>query len=367
MFIFYLLPMLLFIPVGIYYYFFLKRIASLFNFKMKKLVKVILIILAIIIEVLCSNVFSVWVVIFMHLFAFSIIMDIINFALKRLDKRNDTFYKVYLTGLIPIFLTVLTLTYANWNIKNVVEKDYTIYTDKLLNSSYKVALISDLHFGTTMDVEKLQEVSKEIENTKPSFVVLAGDIVDENTSKDEMKKAFSILGNIKSEYGVFFVYGNHDKSRYYNNRNYSLEELEDAINKANIIPLIDETYNINNDLVLIGRDDFSFPKGEERKEPDELIEGLDKNKFLLIIDHHPYDLEKNSEAGFDLQLSGHTHGGQIFPTGLFSELLKLNPMNYGYRKIDDFQVIVSCGIGGWSYPFRTGNHSEYVIVTIKNK
>ncbi len=364
---FMLLPLVLFIPVGIYYYFFLKRIASLFNFKYKKLVKIILIVLAVIIEFLTSNVFSVWVVIFMHIFVFALLMDLVAFALQRLDKESNTFRKIYLSGLIPIILTCGVLVYANYNIKNVVLKEYTVYSEKQLNNSYKVALISDLHFGTTMDEEKLESISKEIGELNPSFVVLAGDIVDENTSKEEMKNAFAILGKIKSEYGVFFIYGNHDKSRYYGNQNYSVSELEKAIDDANIIPLVDESYTINDELILFGRDDLSFPKGESRLTSSELLKDVDTNKYLLLVDHHPADLKENAKAGFDLQLSGHTHGGQIFPTGLFSEWFNINSMNYGYRKIDNLNIIVSSGMGGWSYPFRTGTHSEYVIVNIKNK
>lgn len=361
------IPMLLFIPVGIYYYFFFKRVTNVLYIKQSFLVRLLLVFLSFLIVYLCSNVFSVWVVIFMHFFAFSLITDIVVFILKRIKKYTDAFNKIYLIGIIPLVLTSLAMAYAYYNMNDIVEKDYTIYTDKKLSEDYKVVLISDLHFSTTMDEKKLEKISNEIEDLNPSMVILAGDIVDENTSKKQMENAFSILGNIKSKYGVFFVYGNHDKSKYYGNRNYKVEDLEQAIANARITELVDTTYEINDDLILIGRDDISFPKEMVRKTSTELVKGLDHNKFLLLIDHHPYDLKENSINEIDLQLSGHTHGGQIFPTGIFTELFNKDTVNYGYRKIDYLNVIVSSGLGGWAYPLRTGTNSEYVVVTITNK
>ena len=72
-------------------------------------------------------------------------------------------------------------------------------------------------------------------------------------------------------------------------------------------------------------------------------------------------------VSIDLSLSGHTHAGQIWPTGQLGELIGVNELNYGYRQDGDYQVIVSSGIGGWGYPIRTGGHSEYVVITLNTK
>lgn len=72
-------------------------------------------------------------------------------------------------------------------------------------------------------------------------------------------------------------------------------------------------------------------------------------------------------GSIDLSLSGHTHAGQIWPTGQLGELIGVNELNYGYRQDGDYQVIVSSGIGGWGYPIRTGGHSEYVVITLNTK
>lgn len=358
----YVLMFILFIPVGIYYYFFINRIAKRLKIDISSIVyKIFVLFICILIVVLCSNPYGVWIVIFVHLLVFSLITDMVFYLLKKKSKKN---YGIYDSGIIPILLTCITLVYAYFNMTNVVLKEYNVYTKKTLNDNYKVVLISDLHFGTTMGIEKLESYSKKIELLNPDFIILAGDIVDENTSNKEMKEAFRILGNIKSKYGVFFIYGNHDKSRYNDNKNYTVDELKAAIDNSNIVSLVDDNYIINDEIILIGRDDVPYSNNVGRKSSEELISGLNQDKFLLVVDHRPLDIEKNESLGYDLQLSGHTHGGQIFPTGIFNEILKTNELNYGYKKINDFQVVVSSGMGGWDYPLRTGNNSEYVIINI---
>ena len=119
---------------------------------------------------------------------------------------------------------------------------------------------------------------------------------------------------------------------------------------------------IHDDIVLIGRDDRSH----QRLPLETIIEDISHDKFSLLMDHQPVDLEKNNQLGIDLQVSGHTHGGQIFPVGILSQWLRFGEMNYGYRQLSSMQVIVSSGIAGWGYPLRTGSQSEYVMIHIQS-
>lgn len=331
---YYLLVALVYSPIGVYYYFFFKRIYSLFSKKINNWVKFIFALIAILIVILSSNPFGVWIVIFSHFFAFSLFTDLIMFILNKIKKENKNLTRIYKCGIIPLTLTIILLIFANINMTNVVEKKYDLITSKKLNAD---------------------------------IVILGGDIIDENTTKKEMIDVFETLGSIKSKYGVFFVYGNHDKAKYNGGgKHYTEEELATTIEKSNIKDLVDDHYIVNNELVLLGRDDTDFPREAIRKSSKDLLEGVDKNNFLLLIDHHPNDLKNNEKLGYDLQLSGHTHGGQIFPTGMLDELFNKEKLNYGYRKINDFEAIVTSGMGGWSYPFRTGTNSEYLIITIKS-
>ena len=97
----------------------------------------------------------------------------------------------------------------------------------------------------------------------------------------------------------------------------------------------------------------------------ELVKDLDKSKYMLVLDHQPTDYDAQMEAEVDLVLSGHTHGGHIFPAGLIGEGLGINCMTYGFRQEGKTAFEVSSGISGWAIPFKTGGAiSEYVILDI---
>ena len=112
---------------------------------------------------------------------------------------------------------------------------------------------------------------------------------------------------------------------------------------------------------MIGRRDASAP---QRTDLEELTENIEPDKMRILLDHQPGDLKENEQAGIDLQISGHTHAGQIWPTGQLMELMGINEINYGYRKMGNLQVIVSSGMAGWGYPIRTGGHCEYVMIQV---
>jgi predicted MPP superfamily phosphohydrolase len=128
--------------------------------------------------------------------------------------------------------------------------------------------------------------------------------------------------------------------------------------------LKDEIFSINEELHIVGRDDKGFD-GHSRKNIEELTENIDNNDFILTLDHRPMEYSENGKAGTDLLLSGHTHGGQLFPVNLIDKLFKINDANYGLTKIDkDTNAIVTSGVAGWAYPVKTSAPSEYVIVNI---
>lgn len=366
-----ILPFILLIPVGVYLHFYFLRIADFWGLKRKnKKVRMMAAVLAIGLSLSSVNLFGFGALFVLHMVGGALCMEILNFICVALHKHRtmkiDLWNKVFRCGLVPIIITVLILGYGYFDMENVGEIDYTIHTEKKIrDQGYRIAMIADLHFGTTMNEEKLKKYCNEIEGEKPDLVVLCGDIVDQKTTLQQMKNAVSILGNIKSSYGTYYVYGNHDKSSYGSSRNFSAEQLKYELISNGIHVLEDEIYNINNEFTIIGRRDKGFSSQIKRKTPEELLSNVDTKKFLLLLDHQPSEFQENSKAGADLLLSGHTHGGQIWPEGLFNEMTGVGELNYGYEKIDKFQIIVSSGIGGWGYPIRTGSHSEYVIVDVK--
>ena len=193
--------------------------------------------------------------------------------------------------------------------------------------------------------------------------LLGGDIVDEGTELAEMQAAISALGAIESEFGVYYVFGNHDRAPYTASPHFTEAELLAALAESGVTVLDDETVLLNGELWLAGRADAGH--GAERKATAALLEGADADDFILLIDHQPVGFEENIAAGVDLQLSGHTHNGQIWPVAHIIELFKTADLVYGHRQTGEFHAVVSSGIVGWGYPIRTQGHSEYVVVEIR--
>ena len=364
-----ILSFLLLIPVGVYLYFYLLRIADFWGVKRKnKKVKMVAAFLALCAIIWSVNLFGFGALVVLHITAAAICIELLNYIINiALSRHNGIkiglmLNKVFRCGLLPVIITALIFVYGYFNMENVVETDYTIHTEKLIRQQgYRIAMITDLHFGTTMNEEKLKKYCNEIEKKKPDLVVLCGDIVDEKTTLLQMKNAANILGNIKSNFGTFYVYGNHDKSLYVTSSNFSEEQLKVQLTNNRIHVLEDDIFNINKEFTIIGRKDGEF---SSRKTSEELLRDVDKQNFLLLLDHQPIELRNNRNAGMDLQLSGHTHGGQFWPIGLFNDITQFY-MNYGHKNIGKYQIIVSSGIAGWGYPIRTGSHSEFVVVDVK--
>ncbi len=270
--------------------------------------------------------------------------------------------KVYKSGIVPILIVAILFTYGYFNMNTIHQTSYTVTSDKL-STDYRVVFISDTHFGTIHDAETLKETVNEINKLNPDLVILGGDIIEEGTDKAQMYKAFEILGNLNSAYGTYYVYGNHDRQRYTNEPEYSEWELTDTLGKNGIKLLCEDTVTIGNDLLLVGREDLGSK--DDRLSADKLSEGIDDSRFILVADHQPNNVESNKKIGADLQLSGHTHGGQILPLGFLTFLY--HGYVYGEYKTDDTTVIVSSGFAGWGFPIRTQGVSEYVVVELKAK
>lgn len=361
-----LVPVLLIAPIMVYFFFYLRRMVRFWlPLPWKRGYALVLTAICIGIGCLAINAFGSAIVVVMHLFLVCVVVDGIHLVVRG-HLKGGWWPKVYQSGVVPLAITILILTYAYWNMQHVVQQNYTIQTEKEIRpEGYRIAFLSDLHFGMSMQPEDLQRYAEQIEAEQPDLVLLGGDIVDDQTTLEEMQLAFQILGSIQSTYGTYYVYGNHDRARYNRQMDYTTDQLDAAIQAGGVHTLSDESLSITDDLVLVGREDSSFSGTRQRAPSAQLLTAVDPADFILLLDHQPRDLAVNQENGFDLQLSGHTHAGQIWPIGLIGTLFHINEMNYGYRQIEDFQIIVSSGMAGWGYPLRTSGHSEYVMIQIE--
>ena len=350
------------------YFFFLRALAFWLPRVRKNRLRVAAAVAALALAACCADIFSTVTLAALHIVAAGLAADLLHLlivlvqkAVKRKFAAADALWRC---GFVPLAAVVLLFGYGYWNMRDIRATVYTVETAKSLRpEGYRVALITDLHFGNALSLDGLKQRCDEISAAKPDLVVLGGDIVDEGTELAEMQAAISALGAIESEFGVYYVFGNHDRAPYTASPHFTEAELLAALAESGVTVLDDETVLLNGELWLAGRADAGH--GAERKATAALLEGADADDFILLIDHQPVGFEENIAAGVDLQLSGHTHNGQIWPVAHIIELFKTADLVYGHRQTGKFHAVVSSGIVGWGYPIRTQGHSEYVVVEIR--
>ena len=312
------------------------------------------------------------VICLIHLFVFWIVGDGIFYVIRKIRKKP---FRRYYAGAVAILFTIGWLSVGWYQAHHVWEKDYTIKTDKEVGT-IRIALLSDSHTGTTFHAEGFAKHMKEIEAQNPDVVLVAGDFVDDDTTKEDMIGCCKALGETKTKYGVYYVFGNHDKG-YYGDayRGYSGQDLVDELEANGVIVLQDERVLIDDRFYIIGRQDrseeasFGDKAATGRASMEELTADLDPTKFSIVMDHQPDDYDNQEKAGVDLVVSGHTHGGQLWPLMDIERIPGLGPDDcvYGFEKRGDTNFIVTSGISDWAIKFKTGCRSEYVIIDVSTR
>lgn len=275
----------------------------------------------------------------------------------------------YYSGGAAIILSIAALSFGWYMDHNVWKTEYLITTNKDINN-LKVVMFADSHLGTTFGAEEFAKHINDMQKQNPDIVVVVGDFVDDSTSRDDMIAAAKALGSMQTKYGVYFVFGNHDKG-YYGaaRRGFSAAELVSELQKNGVVVLRDETMLLAEQFYLIGRRDFSEVKerGGERKSIAELTKDLDKSKYMLVLDHQPVTYDEDAAVGVDLVLSGHTHGGQLFPFNQVGKWIGANDLIYGHERRNKTDFIVTSGISDWAIKFKTGTKSEYVVLNLQTQ
>ena len=361
------------LPIAIYFFFFIKRAINYFFPSLKRQISVIAsAVLGAAIGLTSTDIFGFPAVFVLHVMLFSLICRLVNLVLKKIKdgrlEKAKIWQILYKSGALALAFTLAFSLYGYFNLHNVVATEYTVSTQKSIRSEgYRVILIADVHYGVSVDNDELTRICKEIESLSPDLVLLCGDIVDNNTSTEEMKFMFSAFGSIASEFGTFYVHGNHDKPFSFAGfeSEFSEDMLTSTIKNSNITILTDDMIEIGSDMLLVGRNDASE---RSRMHIDELLKDADGEKFILTLDHQPRDYENIAASKTDLVLSGHTHAGQIWPVGQIQELFNMNDEVYGHGFYDDdTQFIVTSGFAGWKYPIKTAASAEYAVIDIKSK
>jgi uncharacterized protein len=221
-----------------------------------------------------------------------------------------------------------------------------------------VALVSDVHLGNIICNSHLTRIVNKINELNPDIVLIAGDLVDEDIQPVIRRNLGETLRQIKSKYGVYGITGNHEYIG-------GVEPACKYLTEHGVVMLRDSTVEIANAFTLVGREDVSIRQfsGRQRKPLADLMKPINKSLPVLLMDHQPLHLSEAVENGADLQVSGHTHHGQLWPFNFISKAVY--ELSWGYLKKAQTHFYVSCGVGTWGPPMRTGNRPEVVNLKLK--
>lgn len=316
-----------------------------------------------------------WMGIMLYAVLIVIVIDLFRLIIKKIWKKPFSSLRPSLVGTISFLLIAAVSIYGMVNARLIQTTSYDVTIEKKAGDldSLKIALVADLHLGYSVGTSQMRQMVEKINAQHPDLVVIAGDIFDnEYEALGDPDELIRILSSLKSTYGTYACYGNHDIQEpilagftfHQNGKKMSDPRMDTFLEKAGITLLSDESVLINNAFYLYGRPDYERPgRGiSNRKKPEEITETLNQNKPIIVIDHEPRELSELADAGIDLDLCGHTHDGQIFPANIITNLVWENAC--GYLQKGSMHNIVTSGVGIFGPNMRVGTRSEICMINV---
>ena len=261
---------------------------------------------------------------------------------------------------VSLLIACSVMGYGFFEALNIRLEHVTITTDKLPKGmdSLRIAQISDIHLGVLVGEMRLKRILDKVKTAAPHILVSTGDLVDGQMEKQDILA--TMLREVETPHGKYAVTGNHE---YYAGLSRSL----DFTKKAGFVLLRGEARTLPNSIHIAGVDDpagrsqGAAGNGSEAR----LLSTLSSDLFTLLLKHQPI-VDKNSADHFDLQLSGHTHNGQIFPFSLLTRLFyKIHP---GLTRLQEGSLVyVSRGCGTWGPPARFLSPPEVTLIEVVRK
>lgn len=265
------------------------------------------------------------------------------------------------------FFTVGTLTLGSSTIgvaqtalgPQVYEVDIPLQNLPPEFDGFKIAQISDLHVGPTIGRNYTENIVRIVNDLSPDLVALTGDFVDGPVSL--LGQDTSPLANLKSPYGSYFVTGNHE---YYSGVDQWIEEFK----RLGARVLLNEHVRIekgSSHFILAGVTDYraGSRKASHESSPAKAIEGASADSVKVLLAHQPSSYKDAASAGYDLQISGHTHGGQFFPWSLAVQLA--HRYYKGLNRHDNMWIYVNRGTGYWGPPLRFTVPAEVTLIRLR--
>lgn len=302
-----------------------------------------------------------WLAFMLYGFLFLFLSDIISLLLRLAGILNGsnimTFKKWAYTGTLAISFLLIAGGFVNALRPRVTEYNIAIGKQAGDQTELRIAAVSDIHLGSIIRKRSMRKLSEILKKTEPDVVFLLGDIVDGEIGpvlRGDLLKYFTCP---HCRGGMYAITGNHE---FIGGADRTIPYIE----SKGIKILKDEVVTLDGGIQIAGRLDRDSKRyyGKDRMPLTGLLADVDRSRPLILLDHQPYHLDEAVSSGVDLQLSGHTHNGQMWPLNLLTS--RLYEISYGYRKKGNTHFIVSSGFGLWGPRVRIGSRSEVLLVNI---
>lgn len=295
---------------------------------------------------------------YLYLFLFVLLFDIlllVNLVVKRVAKEKIQSTRFKVAGFSSVLIGSLIVVIAgviNFNTIRTSEYEIDVPRRSSRIDQLKIAFVSDFHLGASTNMGFVERFVKEINRIQPDLMLYGGDIAEGRRADKNMARYEKVLSAIHAKYGVYAVLGNHE---YYSGQDNGSFFARSGIKLLrDTVAVIDQAFNLG------GRYDSHF---NGRVSVGELMKSVNDSLPVVLMDHRPSELEQVSKTNVDVQFSGHTHDGQMFPINLI--LKNMYDIVWGYKKINHTHFFVSSGIRLWGPPVRTVGKSEIMVVTVR--
>jgi len=316
---------------------------------------------------------AIWFAFLVYFILFLLGLDLIRLLESFFQFLPKYFYNNYeqtkkITAIVIIALVGLIVFLGNLNKRDITIKNLELTLPKgsgKLNE-LNIVMASDLHLSPIDGERLLSKIVDKINSVSPDIILFAGDIVDDKASILKERRIGESLKRLNPKYGIYTINGNHE---FINGVEPTIKFAEEYGMKV----LRDEYELVDSSFYVIGREDVAMRSftGKERKSLEQIISSIDSDHPKILLDHTPVKLEQAEQNGIDLQFSGHTHHGQIWPANIITNLIY--EVSWGYKlvksgsdgKKGNTHYYVTSGAGTWGPPVRTGSKSEIVCIKLK--
>jgi predicted MPP superfamily phosphohydrolase len=271
------------------------------------------------------------------------------------DTRKKFSFRIYMLS-VMVFTSVAVVTAGAINLNTIRVSEYRIEIPRkqAKQDHLRIAFVADMHIMTNTSLRFVKQLIRKVNALNPDLLLYGGDIIEGKSESEVITTIESMLSTISTKYGSFGIPGNHE---------YYLGKIRgDFYQKAGITLLCDTVVKIDSSFYLAGRFDQQY---QRRKSMTTILESITSDLPVILMDHRPTQLQEVSRTAVDLQFSGHTHNGQLFPLNFI--IHQLYELSWGYKKIRNTHFFVTSGLRLWGPPVKTAGKSEIMLVDISFK